>query len=93
MEIVIPYKMEINELSLKAQGGVTSIAVDDTHFEYVSLMMGTGTMYVDILNADEAFINCKAGYISIKDLKTDNYRLKTSEGGTVEISADSDEEE
>ena len=92
VEIVIPYKMEINELSLKAQGGVTSIAVDDTHFEYVSLMMGTGTMYVDILNADEAFINCKAGYISIKDLKTDNYRLKTSEGGTVEISADSDEE-
>ena len=92
VEIVIPYGMTINELSLKAQGGITSIAVGDTHFEYVSLTMGVGTIYVDILNSDEALINCKAGYISIKNLKTDNYRVKTSDGGIVEISSDSEEE-
>ena len=87
VEIVLPVNVELTELSLKAIGGVTSIAVDMTHFDYVELSMGTGTMYVDILNADEALVNCKAGMISIKTFLAGNYRIKTSDGGVVEISA------
>lgn len=93
VEIVVPPAVVISELSLKAQGGITSIAVGDTRLGYVSLVMGSGTLYVDILNSDEAVFACKGGYISIKNLMTDNYRIKTSDGGTVEISANSDEEE
>lgn len=91
VEIVMPPGILVNELTIKAIGGVVSIAVDETHFEYVALTMGSGTMYVDILNADEAHLNCKEGLISIKDFRVKDFRLKTSEGGTIEISTDEED--
>lgn len=89
VEIVLPKDIDLTELTLKVIGGVTSIAVDEIHFEYVELSMGTGTMYVDILNADEAVVICKEGLISIKTFLAKSYRIKTSGGGVVEISATS----